>query len=589
LSGSRAIVLTLSVRDADVVRQQLVQMGEQGERALQRLDAAAQRSASGAGMPALARSTQEATANTGRFSQAVGSAGYQIQDFAVQVQMGQNAMSAFGAQASQFLGVFGTGGAIAGAILTVGILAAQLLLGRDNAAELAKVADEGFRNTGRAAEDLARIIERVNDLYLTQGERALRAGEATRVQLLEQLRLQQSNAVQMQEGSAMELPGARRDMEREERRLATIQARNERLRRAGSNVPLDEEDEARGRVFAARARIQGLEADLNRQSSRIGQIAEAVRRAENAGNDQGFGQYGPPAPEATRPERPGRAPRDTLADDIDRLIRDTETPLARYERRIAEIQTLAQRAREAGNPIPAENIERAIDAAVADFGRMQRGIEQVGQETQRTSQFANQLGFSFSSAFEDAIIKGKSFSEVLKGLEQDIARIIIRSAVTQPLGNALAGGVQSVMGAFSFSSLFGSSGGVTPVPATGGISQNPFGFANGGIMTPGGPLPLNRYAMGGIANSPQLALFGEGRTPEAYVPLPDGRRIPVAMQGGGGMTFAPTYNIDARGADASIVPRLRAEMVAIARASNAELLDSIQRGGSAARIVGRRA
>jgi hypothetical protein len=61
------------------------------------------------------------------------------------------------------------------------------------------------------------------------------------------------------------------------------------------------------------------------------------------------------------------------------------------------------------------------------------------------------------------------------------------------------------------------------------------------------------------------------------------------MEGGGGMTFAPTYNIDARGADASMVPRLRAEMVAIARASNAELLDSIQRGGSAARIVGRRA
>ena len=28
-------------------------------------------------------------------------------------------------------------------------------------------------------------------------------------------------------------------------------------------------------------------------------------------------------------------------------------------------------------------------------------------------------------------------------------------------------------------------------------------------------------------------MFGEGSTPEAYVPLPDGRRIPVAMSGGG--------------------------------------------------------
>jgi tape measure domain-containing protein len=262
-----------------------------------------------------------------------------------------------------------------------------------------------------------------------------------------------------------------------------------------------------------------------------------------------------------------------LQTDVDRFIRDTETPLQRYERRIAEIYDLAERARKNGNPIPVENIERAV--------------ERVGEETQRTGQFANQLGFSFSSAFEDAILKGESFSNVLKAIEQDIARIIIRTAITQPIGNALAGGVQSVMNNFPspFAPQFNAGVGntVPTVSASGGT------FAMGGIMTPDGPLPLNRYASGGIADSPQIALFGEGRTPEAYVPLPDGRRIPVAMQGGGGLTFAPTYNIDARGADASMVPRLRAEMVAIARASNAELLDSIQRGGSASRIVGRRA
>ena len=60
------------------------------------------------------------------------------------------------------------------------------------------------------------------------------------------------------------------------------------------------------------------------------------------------------------------------------------------------------------------------------------------------------------------------------------------------------------------------------------------GFANGGIMTAMGPLPLNKYAGGGVASSPQVALFGEGRMPEAYVPLPDGRSIPVQMRGGGG-------------------------------------------------------
>lgn len=57
------------------------------------------------------------------------------------------------------------------------------------------------------------------------------------------------------------------------------------------------------------------------------------------------------------------------------------------------------------------------------------------------------------------------------------------------------------------------------------------GFANGGVMTPFGP--VNLYSRGGIANSPQLAMFGEGRMPEAFVPLPDGRTIPVTVRAGG--------------------------------------------------------
>jgi phage-related minor tail protein len=57
-------------------------------------------------------------------------------------------------------------------------------------------------------------------------------------------------------------------------------------------------------------------------------------------------------------------------------------------------------------------------------------------------------------------------------------------------------------------------------------------FANGGVMTQYGSAQLKKYATGGIANSPQLALYGEGSMPEAYVPLPDGRTIPVTMSGG---------------------------------------------------------
>jgi tape measure domain-containing protein len=78
--------------------------------------------------------------------------------------------------------------------------------------------------------------------------------------------------------------------------------------------------------------------------------------------------------------------------------------------------------------------------------------------------------------------------------------------------------------------IFGNLGGTdwAQIPSINETIPMP-GFANGGIMTSTGPLPLRRYAAGGVANSPQMAVFGE-RGPEAYVPLPDGRSIPVKMR-----------------------------------------------------------
>ena len=50
----------------------------------------------------------------------LGQLGYQVQDVAVQLQMGQNAMLIFGQQGSQIASIFGPNGAIIGAVLAVG-------------------------------------------------------------------------------------------------------------------------------------------------------------------------------------------------------------------------------------------------------------------------------------------------------------------------------------------------------------------------------------------------------------------------------------------------------------------------------------
>ena len=558
MSGSRAIVLSLSVRDADVVRQQLVQMGEQGEAALKRLDAAAQRSAGGAGLPAITRATDAATASTGRFSQAVGQAGFQIGDFASQVQGGGSALTALAQQGSQFLGVFGTGGAVAGAVLTVGILAASLLSVGENSEEANRRAQQGFEGIRRASEDLKKIIEEVNDLFLTQEQRAVAARNAVIQNLGARLAQQEDVARQFLEESASQVGEAERQLAEARRRLQAAEREAANARRAGAPVPQDQLSEANAGIFTAQARLDGINADIARQSRVLGEVRSQREQLGRAGGDQGQGQFGPFLP---APERGGRTerPMDVAAivqRRLDELTRsydeynqavnlsaaglDRAAPaLAEYARQQQLLQSLLD-----ANVISEDEFATEVERTSE---RLREQIEETQRQTERTGQFANQLGFSFSSAFEDAILKGKSFSDVLKGLEQDIARIIIRSAITAPLGNAIAGGVQSLVGSISF----------------------------GGARAEGGPVS------GGMAY-----LVGE-RGPEIVVPRNSGTVIPNERLGG--VSFAPTYNIDARGADASMLPRLRAEMTAIAQASVAQLVDQVQRGGSTARVFGRRA
>lgn len=66
-------------------------------------------------------------------------------------------------------------------------------------------------------------------------------------------------------------------------------------------------------------------------------------------------------------------------------------------------------------------------------------------------------------------------------------------------------------------------------------------FAGGGIMSPWGEIPIKNYAGGGIATSPQVSIFGEGSTPEAYVPVPNGR-IPVEMAANSNQPPSVTIN-----------------------------------------------
>jgi tape measure domain-containing protein len=134
------------------------------------------------------------------------------------------------------------------------------------------------------------------------------------------------------------------------------------------------------------------------------------------------------------------------------------------------------------------------------------------EEREKSEQRAAEIKELYSN------IKGTIAEGIIGGIEATIEAAMTGAEDLEEQLKQIAAGVLKQIGSallrFGLNSLF---------PG--------FGFANGGIMTSSGPAPLKKYSQGGIANRPQLALYGEGSKPEAYVPLPDGRRIPVALQG----------------------------------------------------------
>ncbi|HCM9471532.1 phage tail protein [Enterobacter hormaechei] len=133
--------------------------------------------------------TKTAGAVSGGLRSGMQQAGYQIQDFIVQVQGGQSALVAFSQQGSQLAGAFGPGGAVVGAVIALG----SVLVGSLSTA-LGSTKDE-MEQLKNAAETLNKVV-----VINSQGVAALSNDyarlAATNATLAAQLR---DNAIQQYE------------------------------------------------------------------------------------------------------------------------------------------------------------------------------------------------------------------------------------------------------------------------------------------------------------------------------------------------------------------------------------------------------
>lgn len=138
----------------------------------------------------------------------------------------------------------------------------------------------------------------------------------------------------------------------------------------------------------------------------------------------------------------------------------------------------------------------------------------------------NDLQMTFESAFENAIVQGMKFRDVLDGVLQDLLRITLRKTITEPLGNFFAG-------------LF------------------------------------TRHIGGSVsAGVPYQTIPGE-----VFVPQTAGKIYPASRAPGGGATFNLQWNIDARGADeASVMSRIVPALEQTRRATIAEMRLLVREG-----------
>ncbi|WP_437871519.1 phage tail length tape measure family protein [Methylorubrum extorquens] len=283
-------------------------------------------------------------------------------------------------------------------------------------------------------------------------------------------------------------------------------------------------------------------------------------------------------------------------DEYSRALRDQQQQLANvtqnYGRNGAAMEA---------SSLAAQRYNALLDAGVPPSQALATSIQELATKTTNVAQQIKMTQFAADIGFEReqlgrTQIEQSAYAQArnrIGSTTSDEARFIIRetetnarlyeskAAVTDAMGGFVTDLRRGTDAASAFSSMLGRladralngltdslvsglfSAGSKGGAAAGGLGGifasigSVFGFANGGIMGPNGPLPLRAYSAGGIADSPQLALYGEGRMPEAYVPLPDGRRIPVAMQGGGAansntapsLTDARQYHFDMRGSN----------------------------------------
>lgn len=202
-----------------------------------------------------------------------------------------------------------------------------------------------------------------------------------------------------------------------------------------------------------------------------------------------------------------------------------------------------------------DNTQLTMEQALRLAARIKASNDALARaqaSAQRMADLARNIGDAFASAFEKAITEGGKFSDVIKGLIKDIALLVLRATVIQPIANWITGILNGTGGAPQGG---GQSGGGIIGAVTSFISSMFTGpHANGGYIPPG--------KWGTVGERGMEIAYG-GRTGQTIVPL--GR--------GGGYVDNRVYNFQGTAAELS---EFRRAIATIDRSIEARSLGAVR-------------
>ncbi|WP_417345696.1 hypothetical protein [Ferrimonas sp.] len=358
--------------------------------------------------------------------------GYQVQDVAVQLQMGTNAMMVFGQQGSQLLGILGPAGALAGGVVAVGAalatafvpslmdssdqvetltdklqeLAKASTLTREQAAVLVEQEEQAIKT---AKEQITTHQEQIDQLKAQQHNQALVIGnydkgsktyqklEAAQRKAAKAL-AQGTAALQLQQGAIEEAERRKRVWNATTEKSIQAQEKERKTGEEGAKAAIRYQAELRQALIAtdlAEAQLRAQSA--NRVATALDQQLAMVKRASSTELELRKEQYQQQADALENLYIHGRV----TQEEFDTWSRRLDESYARDKQRLMQEQAGWQ------------------GQLLQSLKEAQRGVGDLFED--QVSRFSEGMG----RAFESALIDSKSLGDGVQSIFEGMARSMV--------------------------------------------------------------------------------------------------------------------------------------------------------------------